>query len=334
MTRRRVVVLAILAMVAVASTAPGPARAVTAEVGTSFEAWYARLPSVEPRPADTLSVGVALGLEESRSYLALDLTGVDAAEVTGGRLRLPIDVAASRSIESAAIDVCLVGSLGPEVAGSTAEPPAADCSVTTAAALDPDAGELVADLAPFVSSLSTTGLALVPRPAAATDTWRVAIFGRKSQAPGARPIRAALVLPDPPVRPVPSSPATSVPAAVEPPAASTFGGEGNAFASVESFDVAAPVTPAPAEVEPVAVPQLGPVDVGAAPTLAAAPAASPGATPPGSLAFALPLAVLALAGYVASTLTRPALPPPARAPVEPRPAPDPGAGARGPSTGG
>lgn len=307
MRRRLAFALAVLAMVALRPTAP--AAAVTTEVGTSFEAWYARLPTIEPRPADTLSVGVALGLEESRSYLALDLAGVDAAEVTGGRLRLPIDVAASRSIEAAAIDVCQVGALGPEVAGSTEEPPAVDCTVTAEATLDAGASELVADLTPFVSSLATTGLALVPRPAAPTDTWRVVLFGRRSQAPGARPIRATLVLPDPPVRPAPAPAAPSPAADVAAPAsASPFGGEGTAFASVDSFELPA-VVAAPIEASPVVVPQLGPVDVAAAPAVSVAPAASPATTPPGSLAFALPLVVLALAGYLGSALTRPALPP-------------------------
>lgn len=299
-------------------TPVGPVGAATVEVGTSVEAWYARVPTtpLASRPPGTIHVGVMFGREESRSYLALDVTGVDVDRVTGGQLRLPIDAASSRSPELAAVDVCLAGTTGPAVEGSTGEPPPADCRTSSPATFDGAAGQLVADLGPFASSLRTAGLAVVPRAAAPTDSWHVAIWGAKSTSPSARPIRASLLLPDPPAATAKAE-APAAPAVVtvgEP--ASVFGGEGNTFASVSGFDLPAFVEPD--DVAAAAVPQLGAADAAAAVPTVGAPVASRasssvsalGASPPNSLAFALPLVLLALAGYLASALTRPAVPTP------------------------
>jgi hypothetical protein len=313
-----------------------PARAASVEVGTSHEAWYARVPSVESRPAGTLHVGVLLGVEESRTYLALDLTGVDASAVTGGTLRLPIDAASSRSLEQAAVDVCVAANTGPEVEGSSEDPPAADCSAAVPAVLDGDVQELVADLAPLAKGLGTTGLALVPRGGAApAAVWHVTIRGRANTAPGARPIRATLDLagsgPDAPARP--GAKETDVtprlPAAPSP----VFADEDDAFASVTAFEVPpAVLSGAAAPLVALAGGDAAVPNVGARPA-AARPPVRVGASPPNSVAFAMPLVVLAVACYLGSALTRPAAP--ARGPGrdEPRRAPRPGAGARAPSTG-
>jgi hypothetical protein len=310
------------------------ARAASAEVGTSMEAWYARVPSVEARPPDTLHVGVLLGVEESRTYLALDLAGVDAARVTGGTLRLPVDLASSRSPELGAIDVCSVGSPGPAVMGSTDDPPAVDCSVTAPAKFDAAAGALLADLAPFASALATTGLALVPHaPAPGPTTWHVALWGAANRSAGARPIRATLRLVDVPETDAPKPTPPSTPTG-------TFGGEGTAFAAVESPSTGQLFAPAPLEAAPPA-PSLGVPDTAVFPRRGTPSAASPVAArsatdtrPPNSVAFALPLVLLALAGYVGAVLTRPALPAGlGPAPAAPRATPPRDDDAPGPSTG-
>ena len=324
-------------------TPAGPARASTVEVGTSLEAWYARVPTtpVASRPPDTLHVGVVFGREESRSYLALDVSGVDVARVTGGQLRLPVDASSSRSPELAAVDVCVAGNTGPRVEGSTDEPPPADCTTSSPATFDATGGHLVADLAPLTSALRTSGLALVPRPAAPSDTWHVAIWGAKNTSPNARPIRATLVLPDPPASASasPPPPTTPAPAAVAPtvgePASAFGGGDDNRFASASGFEVPAFVEPD--DVAAAAVPPLGTADPAAVNTVGApvasrssTPASTLGASPPNSVAFALPLVLVALAGYLASALTRPAAP----APAAPRRGRRPDAAAPTPSTDG
>lgn len=318
MSPRRRWCLGIAGVAVVLSGSPaGPARAATVEVGTSVEAWYATVPTtpVASRPPGTIHVGVVLGTEESRSYLSLDMTTVDAERVTGGQLRLPIDASSSRSPELAAIDVCLAGTTGPAVEGSTDDPPPADCSSSSPAAFDANGGQFVADLGPFTASLRTSGLALVPRAAAPTDTWHVAIWGAKSTSPDARPIRATLVLTDSPTgTPAPAAPGAAVPVVADERPTAFGGGEGNAFASASGLNL-------PVSIEPddraaaAAAPQLGAPDPAAVSTVGAPVAnrlssvvARFGASPPNSVAFALPLVLLALACYLASALTRPAAP--------------------------
>lgn len=317
----------------------GPARAASADVGTSLEAWYATMPTtpLQYRPPDRLHVGMLVGREESRSYVALDLAGVDAERVTGGLLRLPVDPASSRSPELARIDVCVAGTPGPAVKGSTDAPPPADCSTASPATFDGAARQMVADLGPFASSLRTASLALVPRSPDAGDTWHVAIWGAGSSAPEARPIRATLMLreatPTTPTSPSSSPSAPSVAAGPAP--SSTFGGADHAFAATSGLDFRDPAEPV-IESAPAPVPQLGAPAAEAASTVGApvrrrsAPAGAFGTSPPDSVAFAVPLVLLALAGYLGSALTRPAGP----TTDGPRRGRRPGAGARWPSTDG
>jgi hypothetical protein len=310
------------------------ARAGTVTVPTSVEAWYASLPSAGARPADTLHAGVTAGIEDSRSYLALDLDAVGDAEVLGGLLRLPIDAASSQAPEGAAMSLCLAGSPGPEVEGSTGPPPPVDCSVTSKLTLA--AGAFTADLAPFAASLRTAGLAIVPV-AAPGASWHVTFWGRANRSPGASPITAAVERRDPPA----TTPTTAANGSSATPTATTddhLDGVREpsrpAFASPET----AFASPAPFALPPAvdaASPALG-TSAGDG-TAIAAPVVRrslpTGVVPPNSLAFALPLVLLVLAGYLCAALTRPAIPH-ARAPGGRTGGPPPGAGARSPNTDG
>lgn len=184
-----------------------PARADTEViVPTAKESWYFTTPvaappgapALSPYPAGTLHVGVSGGQEDSRSYIALDLGSLPAdAEMTGGTLVLPVAPAAAgtRSPESARLRVCRADDPDEDVEGSTAPPPAADCSLSADAEYDADASVFEADLAQFIGFLDG-GLAIVPRPPATEESWHVAFHGREAEGEDAEPITARLELED------------------------------------------------------------------------------------------------------------------------------------------
>lgn len=263
------------------------ARASQSTSTTSTEAWYATLPSVSPRPAGTLHVGLTAGLEDSRTYLALDMSGVPS-DATSGTLNLPLDVADSSAPDTAVIDVCLAGDPGPSVEGSTDPPPPVDCSVHAPAKVGATA--FTVDLTPFLDKLRTSGLALVPT-AGGSGSWHVAIFGRKNPTH----ITATFEVPDPDAAPAASQPITTT---TTTDVAPVFSAPGNEFASPAPFRL----PPAPARRAPIEpVPSLG------------APVRSPVAPSSNryadSLVFTLPLVLLALLWYFGSALTRPVVVP-------------------------
>src|SRR3989442_997403 len=88
---------------------------------TKSEAWYNITPAGTPAGApasagvvpptygsDTLHVGITQGQEDSRTYLALDLSAIDSgAAIDGGTLRVPVDAGdGSRSPETARVQAC------------------------------------------------------------------------------------------------------------------------------------------------------------------------------------------------------------------------------------
>lgn len=210
----------LLLPVPVASAQPAPVTA-----GTAAEAWYRTLPVQAPAEADpctlpvgclpaapaplpsqyaagTLHVGVAGGAEESRTYLALDLSGVEpGAEVTGGTLTLPVATdpsAGTTAPDQAALRACAVTApVEDGVDGSLTGAPPVDCATSSDAAFVPaEAGAPAAftvDLAPFAEVLSAGGssLALVPAEEPG-EAWHVAFSRRDRQAEGATPISASL----------------------------------------------------------------------------------------------------------------------------------------------
>lgn len=188
-----------------ALSGPGAARADTeVTVPTAKESWYFTTPveappgspAVSPYPAGTLHVGVTGGQEESRSYITLDLGSVSSQDdITGGTLVLPVAPdAGTHSPESAAVRICRAADPGDDVEGSTAPPPAADCSLSADAEYDEERNVFEADLDQFLGFLDG-GLAIVPR-TPAEGSWHVAFYGRDTDAEGAEPITARLAIDD------------------------------------------------------------------------------------------------------------------------------------------
>jgi hypothetical protein len=277
---RRLLLLAV-ALVLLAPTIA--ARAGEATTSTSTEAWYATLPSVSPRPTGTLHIGVTAGLEDSRTYLALDMSGVPT-DADSGTLTLPIDAADSSAPETAVIDVCSAKSAGPSVEGSTDAPPPIDCSVHAPARIGADA--VTVDLGPFLDRLRTTALALVPT-TGGSASWHVALFGRANP----KHITATFHVPDPEPSPAVAAPTTTTTAETAP----VFSAPGNELASPAPFEL----PPAPVHQAPVvAAPSLG-----TSPIQTSVPTTSRRYAD--SVVFTLPLVLLAVGAYFASALTKP-----------------------------
>lgn len=276
--------------VASAQAAPVPAAPVA-------EAWYRTLPVQAPPEADlcdlpvgcvpavpvplpsayaegTLHVGVAGGVEESRTYLTLDLAGLEiGSQVTGGTLTLPI--AADPQAGTTAADLAALRACGVTAAvqdgtdGSLTGAPPVDCATSSDAVYVPGEGGTPAaftvDLAPFADDLSAglSSLALVPAEEPG-QAWHVAFSRRDREAEGAMPISASLqVAPDDEPRPADSGEATfdDLPLTLDTPPLDT----GASFAapplSASEQPLTAPVTPevaAPTAQVPVAAVLGGP----------------------------------------------------------------------------
>ncbi len=292
--KRAGVVVAALAATLLAVPAV-PAAAVPSEVAltTATEAWYhtapaaalSTLPPTNPYPAETLHVGIAGGQEESRTDLRFDVSPLGPEDVIeGGTLLLPVDVADSRSPETADLRACAVTETGPSVQGSFAEPPEADCSIRSPAVFEPgDEPSFTVDLFPFNDVLTDGGLALVAseRSGEALETWHVAFYGRDNESADARPIIATVTVtaPDP-----------------------VDGGFGPL-----------PLADPPPPVEPAPPPQPG-IELPSSPeTPALPPTEPPLASPPVvpaaqgfaySVVWAIPLGLLVMALYLVKALTR------------------------------
>jgi hypothetical protein len=276
-----------LAIAAIVAAPAAGARDVT--VSTSTEAWYASLPPLSARPAGTLHVGVTAGIEDSRTYIALDLRELPSgAEVIGGTLNLPIDIEDSEAMHAAAIDVCAAADPGPSVEGSTDPPPPVDCATHAQARIGTDA--LSVDLAPFADVLRSGGLALVPI-GGGTESWHVAIWGRGNP----KHITATTALRDD--APTAPAPAPADDASPTHPAAPVFSAPGTEIAGRAPLAILAPPGRAVAR---AGAPRLG----GGATSLAPAAPSAPDRYAD-SVVYLLPLVLLAGVGYLGSALTRP-----------------------------
>lgn len=154
-------------------------------------------------PAGTLHVGVGAGVEESRTYLTLDLSAVpDDARLIGGTLTLPLATepeAGTVVPEMAKLRACLVEEfVRDDVEGDPTGAPTADCTTTSPATFVPAAGggpaSFEVDLDPFVGGWFGSGsLALVPDEAPApTDTWHLAFSGHDRSVDDALKVSARL----------------------------------------------------------------------------------------------------------------------------------------------
>ena len=275
-SRRAKLALLIIGVVTLAGTPAAVASEST--VGTSNESTYETLPAVPPHAEGHLDVGATAGLEDSRSYVTLDLSSIPHnAEIESATLTLPFDAAASSAPDTATFQAC--------VAGDSGEPPAEDCTTKSSAVFAND--QFTVDLAPFLDVLRTTSLALVPVLEEAAS-WHVALYARDSEDPAAKPITATFELRDEEaVAPAPASP----PAVALPPPR---------FApDIEVASPVRPVVPPPAireEPAPTPPPALGP-----APFLSDTESSRYA----DSLVFTLPLVLLALTWYFGAALTRP-----------------------------
>lgn len=318
-----------LAGPALAAPPVASAGAGTATVGVASDAWYAAssactatptgcLPAALPAsayPAKTLQVGVAGGQEESRAYLALDLTALPAGtRLTGGVLRLPVGSTedGSRLPDTATLQACLVtGSVNDDAEGSTEQPPTIDCKTASApakylAAAAPAAEMFTVDLAPFVNAWSSGGgaaaIALVPAADTPPDSgWHVALSAHDRTVPAAQHVSATVTfsaaqssgdVPPPTVDVVAPPPATSL-------------GTGSAsfaappLAPVSTVQLAPAVTPELPAAAPAVAPQAAPAAPQSQPQ---AVALVSGFAYPG--VFLLPILLLAAAGWMGRALTR------------------------------
>jgi len=309
----------------VASTASLVSSASAGEVValTNLESWYnvspqtslRGLPAVDPYPPATLHVGVAAGNEESRTYLTLDLSGVDPN--TAGVLILPVAPdGGTRNPESAKFEVCLAPDPGPRVSGSLDPPPAMDCSVRSPAVRDVSGARFTVDLAPFSGRLQKGGLALAATAEgrASGTSWHVAFHRKDSKATGAMPITARF-----PVQPSATHPAggeavapdrpTATAGAVEPSAVVGIGADepvvdvgsslGTLNPGVVSSEPIVGVAPVGASAAGGEVPSTGV----AAQAVTRATSVAAGGFRYGAV-FGLPLVLLAFTAYFGVALTR------------------------------
>jgi hypothetical protein len=307
--------LAGMLLLAVATAAPGFASRETT-VGTTRESWYlitpvpgeppvaglpgAPAPPVSPYPAGTLHAGVTAGQEDSRSYIALDSGALAGEDIVGGTLTLPVAAdGGTRSPEAAELRVCRADSAGDGARGSTAPPPAAECTIGSPARYSAERDVFEVDLGPLVGFLDR-GLAIIPSAASTESTWHVAFHASDSEAPDAPSIEAVLFVDDELAAPI----VTASPPALE---STTFAStiHPESAVSVAAPDVGIGQPTGPSRVSPS-------TRTPAAPSTATpqAPRTAPiGVTGDGefrySVVFALPLLVLVGVPYFGYALTGP-----------------------------
>lgn len=321
----RPVARALLAVTAAGCAALGPAVAANAAgsgsvtTGPASEAWYRSSPlcalptgcppAPSPYSAGTLHVGVALGAEEDRTYLQLDLTSLPAGtKPAGGQLLLPIATGpqdGSRSPEVARIRACPVSDPVEDVDGSYDAPPEPDCAAASVEAVYVEATEqtpaaFTVDLGQLATrwqeSSAPGALALLPaEELEPTETWHVAMSRRDREGEGVASITAAVSYTSAAVDTQEEQPppvqAPLDPGFVPPPAM-TFADE-PFTAPAPSIDVPVTATEEPA---PAAAPQAAPAQV------------VPVAFVDGSFrypaVFLLPLAFALAIGWLGRALTR------------------------------
>lgn len=304
-------------LLAALTIGPAPAaRADSGAVTTKAEAWYnvapvagpAGSPPVVPPTygAGALHIGITEGQEDSRTYLALDLSSLPSdGTITGGTLSLPVDPGdGSRTPDVARLEACYVATPPGDAAGATGAPPAIDCNTasSTGTYLAGDKPAFTFDLDSFASVLRDGGIAVVPTPGAKTglDTWHVAVYGRSNATAGVDHISASIEY-------------TPAPVSTEP-AVDTSAFDTTATATVAP----APTGPAPEFVGPPAeigvAPEAAPPSLlggGAGGSAVEGPAQLAGAVSSGfsySVIWYLPLVLLALGWVLAWALTRSPVP--------------------------
>ncbi len=294
----------------------------SAIVPLSAEAWYRTAPvcalpvgcppaeTPSPYPAETLHVGVQLGAEESRTYLALDLSTLPGGtKPAAGQLRLPVASQGDGSVqpETAKLRACLMTSAVKEIDGSFEKAPEADCkAVSTPAVFVPAAGTTPAAFTVDLTSLATAwqdsgtpgALALLPaKDVAPGDTWHVAFSGQQRTGAGVATITAAV------------SYVSAAVDSVEQPPPPVFAPVGNSVTPPVASSIDTGFASTPTVTVPVALP--APV-AGQAPTAPLTALATP-TVPAASViptefkypaVFLLPLLLLAAAGWLGRALTR------------------------------
>ncbi|HVT65007.1 MAG TPA: hypothetical protein VHD81_07630 [Mycobacteriales bacterium] len=192
---------------AVADSGP-PTTTHTVVVHDDIEAWYQSLPisicgtpiGCPPPlplpvpgpstiyPEGTLHVGVALGIELSRTYLRPSLYSLPpGAVLTGGVMTVPLinDLKAG-TINAGGADMkaCLVTApVTDGIQGALEDPPESNCNVSSKVAATAKGDAFTVDLAPFIaawrSGKSNFGVVLLPD-TSKLSVWQVALAGRGS----------------------------------------------------------------------------------------------------------------------------------------------------------
>ena len=209
--------VSLLALTSVGSSSPAFAedsKTVKAAVAGS---WYQpnptcqlatgclELPLPSAFPAGTVHVGVLLGIEESRTFLAIDIP--QGKKLSGGVLTLPVDTALSRLPENARLQACLAtGDFHSEDQGATTVSPTPLCTFSAPVKLEAATGPLAVgrtmtvDLAPFLTTWMTERrgiLAIVPASdVQLTDTFHVAFStaGREDPTGLSKPMSAVFTV--------------------------------------------------------------------------------------------------------------------------------------------
>ena len=315
---RAALVFLLLFSVTVLPPAVSNAQAPTPEVvtvPTDVEAWYyvadeeaeppVPLPvvpdPVNPYGENTLHVSVTGGQEETRTYLTLDTTSLPVTfELIEGSLELPVDPGGvTLNPETARVQICLSELPPQSVGGSFEEPPEVDCATKVPATYEAEPSpHLVADITDFGTDLTFSGLAIMPsvRAREQGDTWHLTFYGKKNETEDAKPITARLTFVEP-VDPIfDLDDGTDDTGSVPDFSTGDSGGLDFDTSTGPSFDVGG----APVE------------DVAQEPTDTATPVeaeevfelASEEAPPAYTIAWALPLLLLAFLSYFSSALTR------------------------------
>ncbi|HEU5033265.1 MAG TPA: hypothetical protein VFT62_00745 [Mycobacteriales bacterium] len=294
-------------------------RTVTVTVADTVEAWYAAspidlcttplgcTPPVSPYPADTLHVGVAGGQETARTYVLPDLSALAGATGATGTMTLPVATGGqdgTSSPETAKIEACLTTKpVTDGTDGSTAPPPAVDCTTKVPARYDAKHSAFTVDLTPFLASWSAGappfGIALLPDLSSAgpTDAWHVTFNDRKR----AQTAHISSRLTYSPVTQQPAGHVGAGPSAPAAPSAPAPAPAPPAVPTVPMPPVATNTDVAPSAAPPVVAATQPPTAVAQRPV-----ALSSGFQYP--LAFLMPLALLAGALFFTRLFTRDATP--------------------------
>lgn len=292
----------------------GGARAETTTAATTDEAWYTAvptcalptgcgptdaLPPVPRYPPGTLHVGVAAGVEESRTYLNFDLGGIPSGgKVRGGTLTIPVAPPQDGSVspEAAQITACWVNTPFTPVEGSVAPPPSIDCSNSAPATyVSGPPAVMTVDLANFAARWAVgeanNGIALVPAAdRTPNSTWHVAFSARTRTGSDVPAARASLDYDPAPALPAPEplTPVIDEPPFVEITIDPGFGSD------IPALVAPPPASPAAAIVAQADAPEtVAPVFV----------TSGPGFAYP--VVLAMPLILLGLGGYLGWALTQP-----------------------------